>query len=126
VQRVRQLAENDNNILHQGSLLSRLSFPSSTVDKLLELKNFGGSTSTWQWIDNPSEHRAFTSGNRKEFYRTLCTVETAIFFLANADIRELYETGNFVIHSDEIVQGLTARGLWQLKVPEFPNDTHNC
>jgi hypothetical protein len=79
VQRVRQLAENDNNILHQGSLLSRLSFPSSTVDKLLELKNFGGSTSTWQWIDNRSDHRAFQSGNRKEFYRTLCTVETAIF-----------------------------------------------
>jgi hypothetical protein len=47
--------------------------------------------------------------------------------LANADISELYETGNFVIHSDEIVRGLTARGLWQLKVPpEFPNDTHNC
>ena len=44
LQRLQQLAENDNNILHQGSLLSRLSFPNSTVDKLRELKNFAGST----------------------------------------------------------------------------------
>jgi hypothetical protein len=44
--------------------------------------------------------------------------------LAHADISELYATGNFVIHSDEIVTGLTERGLWQLKVPDFP-DKHN-
>jgi hypothetical protein len=124
VQRVRQLAGNDNNILHQGSLLSRLSFPSSTVDKLRELKNFGGSTSTWQWIDNPSGHRAFKSGSRRDFCRTLCTVETALLILANADISELLQTSNFVIHSNEIVQGLTQRGMWQLKVPEF-TDRHN-
>jgi len=125
LQRLQQLAENDNNILHQGSLLSRLSFPNNTVDKLQELKNFGGSTSTWQWIDNPSGHRAFKSGNRRDFCRTLCTVETALLVLANADISELLQTSNFVIHSNEIVQGLTQRGMWQLKVPEF-TDRHNC
>jgi hypothetical protein len=41
--------------------------------------------------------------------------------LANADISELFQTGNFVIHSDEIVKGLTERGLWQLKVPDPPD-----
>jgi hypothetical protein len=45
--------------------------------------------------------------------------------LANADISELLQTSNFVIHSNEIVQGLTHRGMWQLKVPEF-TDRHNC
>ena len=92
LQRLQQLAENDNNILHQGSLLSRLSFPNSTVDKLRELKNFAGSTSTWQWIDNHSDHRVFKSGNRKDYCRTLCTVETAILALSNAGIQDLFET----------------------------------
>jgi hypothetical protein len=87
LQRLQHLAESDNNILHQGSLLSRLSFPNITVDNLLKLKNFAGSTSTWQWIDNPSGHRAFKSGNRRDFCRTLCTVETALLVLANVTFR---------------------------------------
>ena len=56
LERIRQLATKDSNILHQGSVISRLSFPNTTVDMLRELKIFGGSTSTWQWIDNPSTH----------------------------------------------------------------------
>ena len=119
--RIRQLATKDSNILHQGSVISRLSFPNTTVDMLRELKIFGGSTSTWQWIDNPSTHDKFVNGNRKDYCRTLCTVETAMLILENAHIQDLLDTGNFVIRSDEIATVLTQRGMWQLKVPPIPD-----
>ena len=120
LERIRQLATKDSNILHQGSVISRLSFPNTTVDMLRELKIFGGSTSTWQWIDNPSTHKQFVNGNRKDYCRTLCTVETAMLILENAHIQDLLDTGNFVIRSDEIATVLTQRGMWQLKVPPIP------
>ena len=117
LQRVLRLAQDDNSILHQGSLISRLSFPSATLDKLMELKTFAQAKSTWQAIANSNSHRAFLTGSRSEFCRTLCTVDTLIRMLANADLQELTETGNFVITDPSIVEALHAQGMWQLQVP---------
>ena len=87
LKRVLLLAQDDNSILHQGSLISRLSFPSATLDKLMELKTFATAKSTWLQIGNDNTHRAFKLGNRADFCRTLCTVETLILMLANADMQ---------------------------------------
>ena len=122
--RIRELAENNNNVLHQGSVLSRLSFSTSTVEKLQELKKLARCTSTWQWLNNESDHRAFISGSRVTYWRTLCTVETAIFVIENADFKELLQTGNFVLTSDKIVSALKQKGLWQLAVPVL-SERHN-
>ena len=123
LQRVLLLAQDDNSILHQGSLISRLSFPSATLDKLMELKTFAEAKSTWQAIANLNSHRAFKLGNRSDFCRTLCTVETLILMLANADMQELIETGNFVVRDPSVVAALHEQGMWQLQVPSSRKDT---
>jgi len=121
VKRILFLAQDDNSILHQGSLMSRLSFPSVALDKLLELKTFATAKSTWQQIENDNTHKAFKLGSRSDFCRTLCTVETLILMLANADMQELTETGNFVIKDPSVVAALQEQGMWQLQVPRANN-----
>ena len=106
-------AYGDNTILHQGGLMSRLHFSTETLHQLDALRNFTGAVSTWQLCENNDEHRVFKTGERSKFYRTLCTVETALLIVRNADKQQLLETGNFVVTPSIIEQ--VQNGMWQLQ-----------
>jgi hypothetical protein len=116
LKRVLELAAADNSILHEGNLVSRLTFATDAAEKLQLLKKFTGSVSTWHFLHNDGDHRVFKNGDRSKFCRTVCTVDTALAFLRAADINELRQTGNFVIKNPDTVAEFTAgAGMWQLQ-----------